>query len=181
MSSAYLFESNRLGFRKWKESDLEEFALMNSDPIVMDHFPSILSLEESKLSMEKIDATFTARGYCYFAAIELMSHKLIGMIGVSDKEFQSTFTPAVDIGWRLKKEFWGKGYATEGAKRCLQFAFEELQLKRIVSIAPKVNVNSIRVMEKIGMYKLLEFNHPQLKEYKNLVNCVCYEIKSNTP
>ena len=99
---------------------------------------------------------------------------------MSTKDFKSSFTPAIDIGWRLSNKFWGKGYATEGAQRCLSFAFEELNLKHIVSIAPLVNENSIRVMQKIGMHKLLEFNHPQLTEYKNLVHCVCYEIKSNT-
>lgn len=180
MSSSYLFQSARLGFRVWKATDLTAFAEMNSHPKVMQHFPKPLSKSESKKSMEKQIADFNKHGFCYFAVDELASGQLIGMIGMSTKDFQSSFTPAIDIGWRLSNKFWGKGYATEGAQRCLSFAFEELNLKHIVSIAPLANENSIRVMQKIGMHKLLEFNHPQLTEYKNLVHCVCYEIKSNT-
>ena len=153
---------------------------MNADPEVMLHFPNVLNPKESKQSMEKQIAKYAEKGYCYFAVEELSSSKLIGMIGISDKEFQSSFNPSADLGWRLAKEFWGKGYATEGAKRCLKFAFDELQLQRIISIAPHVNSGSIHVMKKIGMHKLLDFEHPQLLEYKKLVNCVCYEINSRS-
>ena len=99
------------------------------------------------------------------------------MIGISDKDFQPSFTPCVDIVWRIAKEFLGKEYATEGAKRCIQFAFEELHLERIISITTLFNSSSTHVMEKIGMHKLLDFKHSRLLEYKNLVNCVCYEIR----
>ncbi len=180
MSSSYLFQSARLGFRVWNAKDLPAFAEMNAHSEVMQHFPAPLSKSESKKSMEKQISDFNKNGFCYFAVDELASGKLIGMIGMSNKDFPSSFTPAIDIGWRLSNKFWGKGYAAEGAQRCLSFAFEELNLKHIVSIAPLVNENSIRVMQKIGMHKLLEFKHPQLTEHKNLVHCVCYEIKSNT-
>lgn len=180
MNLSYLFQSARLGFRSWNATDLTAFAEMNAHRKVMQHFPAPLSKSESKKSMEKQIVDFNKQGFCYFAVDELASGQLIGMIGMSTKDFPSSFTPAIDIGWRLSNKFWGKGYATEGAQRCLSFAFEELNLKHIVSIAPLVNENSIRVMQKIGMHKLVEFNHPQLTKYKNLVHCVCYEIKSNT-
>lgn len=175
--ASYLFTSARLGFRIWKEEDLDDFNVMNADPLVMQHFPAILSAKESKKSMEKQITKYDEKGYCYFAVDELSSGKLIGMIGISDKDFEASFTPCIDIGWRIAKEFWNKGYATEGAKRCLQYAFETLNLHRIISIAPKVNTNSIQVMKKIGMYKIDDFKHPHLLEHKNLVDCVCYEIK----
>jgi len=148
--------------------------------LVMKYFPAVLSPMESEKSMALQIANCVEKGYCYFATDELSSGKLIGMIGVSIKDFEASFTPCLDVGWRLAKEFWGKGYATEGAKRCLEFAFQELGVNRMISIAPKVNAASIRVMQKIGMYELAEFKHPKLLEYNHLVDCICYEITSPT-
>ena len=180
MPNNYLFQSQRLGFRTWNKEDISLYAQMNADLQVMEHFPRTLTLAESTASAEKQINNFLEKGYCYFATDELKSGKFIGMIGISDKDFDSEFTPCADLGWRLAKEYWGKGYATEGAKRCLQYGFETLELPRIVSIAPKVNLPSIQVMKKIGMQFLQDFRHPLLLENKKLVNCVCYEIKPNT-
>ena len=81
----------------------------------------------------------------------MASGEFIGFVGLCDQAYESPFTPCTDIGWRLAPEFWGKGYATEGAKRCLEYAFNDLRLDEIKSTAPKVNVPSIRVMEKANM------------------------------
>lgn len=153
---------------------------MNADPHVMKYFPSVLSPLESQKSMELQMNNFINKGYCYFAIDELSSGKLIGMIGIFNKDFEASFTPCIDVGWRLAKEFWGKGYATEGAKKCLEFAFKKLNVERVVSIAPKVNYSSIRVMEKIGMSKLVDFKHPNLLEYADLVDCVCFITEPRT-
>ena len=82
----------------------------------------------------------------------------------------------MDIGWRIAKEHWGKGLATEGAKRCLQYGLEELELDMIYSVAPVVNQRSIRVMEKIGMHKAGEFMHPYLENDQRLQRCVYYKL-----
>jgi len=84
--------------------------------------------------------------------------------------------PCIDIGWRLSSEEWNKGYATEGANRCLEYANEVLKLEKIVSIAPKINVKSEKVMKKIGMEKVLEFEHPLLINDERLRDCVLYQI-----
>jgi len=55
------------------------------------------------------------------------------MIGLAFQEYKTKFTPAIDIGWRLKRSAWGKGYATEGAKRCLEYAFNELKISRRIN------------------------------------------------
>jgi RimJ/RimL family protein N-acetyltransferase len=83
-----------------------------------------------------------------FRVDKLENNEFIGFIGLSEKSFEAEFTPCIDIGWRLSSEEWNKGYATEGAKRCLEYANEVLKLEKIVSIAPKINVKSERVMEK---------------------------------
>ncbi|MEQ6118661.1 GNAT family N-acetyltransferase [Reichenbachiella sp. MALMAid0571] len=101
----------------------------------------------------------------------------MGFIGISEQTFESGFTPCIDIGWRLSQAEWGKGFVTEGAKRCLDFAFNTIGLKNIKSMCPIVNSRSIRVMEKLEMTKKSHFNHPLLKNHKHLEKCVLYEIE----
>lgn len=180
ITTIYLFTSENLGFRLWRDIDLLHFSTMNADPRVMQHFPKTISIDDSENFMHRMNDLYALKGYCYFAVDELKSGLFIGFIGLSEKSFKAPFNPSIDIGWRLAFNFWNKGYATEGAKRVLTFAWENLKLFKITSIAPLVNVGSIRIMEKVGMHKLMEFNHPQLLDYKNLVNCICYEIKRDS-
>ena len=177
VNSNYLFTSQRLGFRPWTPDDLEEFAAMNADPAVMEYFPKPLSREESAEFLDRLFKHQAKHGYCYFAAEVLKSRELIGFIGLASQSYSAPFTPAIDIGWRLKRSAWGNGYATEGAKRCLQFAFEDLQLEKVVSTCPRKNHRSELVMQKIGMKKAGEFDHPNLQEYPVLQKCVWYEIE----
>ena len=170
----HLFKSERLGFRQWLNSDLAQMIEINSDPVVMNYFPSIPSVEQTLSFIQKMKVQFDAKGYCYFAVDKLENNEFIGFIGLSEPTFESEFTPCIDIGWRLKSSEWNKGFATEGAKACLEFGFEKLKIKSIYSIAPTVNEKSILVMEKIGMKKVQNFNHPLLKEYKSLEECVLY-------
>lgn len=172
----YLFTSARLGFRNWVESDLEALARLNADPYVMRHFPAPLSREESRDLLWRLQAHFSSRGYTYYATELLSTGEVIGFIGLKHQEFEGPFTPATDIGWRLLKETWGKGYATEGARRCLEHAFA-LGLDRVVSYCPVQNVASERIMQKVGMEKTGQFEHPGLTDHPHLNPCVWYEMK----
>lgn len=174
----YLFKSKRLGFRNWVKEDLEEFAKINADSNVMEYFPSTLSKQESAEFLERLQKHFTIKGYTYFATELLHNGEFIGFIGLAYQTYETDFTPATDIGWRLKKEVWGNGYATEGAKRCLEFAFCEVGLDKVVAICTVNNNNSEKVMQKIGMAKQGEFKHPKLSEYPEFEYCVCYEIEN---
>jgi RimJ/RimL family protein N-acetyltransferase len=173
----YVFQSERLGFRFWKQDDLPVFAAMNADKMVMSHFPSILSKAESQEFLDRLLVHQQKWGYCYFAVELLATKEFIGFIGLANPKYEAEFMPATDVGWRLIKLAWGKGYATEGAKRCMQYAFEELKLPKVVSTCPATNLLSERVMQKIGMRKMGEFLHPKLKDYPELENCIWYEIK----
>ena len=109
----------------------------------------------------------------------LETGEFIGFIGLAFQNYKTAFTPATDIGWRLKKSAWGNGYATEGAKKCLEFGFNKLNLKKIISTCTVKNSKSESIMKKIGMEKIGEFNHPKLKEYPEHEKCICYEINKN--
>lgn len=176
----YLFKSERLGFRNWLESDIDRLAEINSDKKVMEFFPGIISKDQTIEFIEKMQQQFTDKGFCYFAVDKLENNELIGFIGLSEKSFEAEFTPCIDIGWRLNSKEWNKGYATEGAKRCLEYAIEVLKLGKVVAIAPKINIKSERVMEKIGMKKIVEFEHSLLINDEKIRDCVLYEIEMQT-
>ncbi len=141
----------------------------------MEYFPSLPTFNETSAFVGRMQDMYNASGYCYFAADHLESGRLLGFIGLCYQEYQSPFTPCVDIGWRLHKDFWGMGLATEGALKNLEYAFNSLGLNRVRAFAPEINLKSIHVMQKIGMQFLGIFEHPYLKEFPLLLNCVCYE------
>lgn len=172
----YLFKSERLGFRNWTIKDLEEFTALNSDEKVMEHFPKTLSRKEVVHFIDRLKNHFTENGFTYYATEILETKEFIGMIGLAFQEYQTNFTPAIDIGWRLKRSAWGKGYATEGAKRCLDHGFNELAIKKIISVCTIKNNKSEKVMKKIGMTKIGEFNHPELANHPEYEKHFCYEI-----
>ncbi|WP_375238602.1 GNAT family N-acetyltransferase [Aurantibacter sp.] len=172
----YLFKSERLGYRNWTENDLAEFAKINSDKEVMEHFPKPLTKKETFEFIERLKTHYKTNGYNYFATEILETGELIGFIGLAHQDYISDFTPATDIGWRLKKSAWGNGYATEGAKKCLEYAFTELKLNHIISFFTEKNIKSEKVMLKIGMTKAGVFNHPKLKDYPDYEKCICYKI-----
>lgn len=149
---------------------------ISADPEVMRYFPAPATPAQTKAFIVRMQHSHVEKGYCYFAVDELYSGDLIGFIGLMDQAFEASFTPCVDIGWRLRKASWGNGYATEGAIRSLKYAFEILNISEIVATAPLVNEPSIHVMEKAGMKKWMEFKHPRLKGFDHLENCVCYKI-----
>jgi len=173
----YLFTSERLGFRNWLESDLEKMYEMSSDPEVMEYFPAIQTRKQTSDFIQRMQNQFKKNGFCYFAVEKLEDQAFIGFIGLAETSFQAFFTPCIDMGWRLHKSSWYQGYATEGAKRCLDYAFEVLGLSSVMAIAPEINLKSQRVMEKAGMKKVLSFKYPLLKDDSRLEDCVLYEIQ----
>jgi len=176
----YIFKSERLGFRNWSTNDVTEFAKINADLDVMEYFPKPLTISETSNFIDRLQKHYIKHNYNYFATEILGTGELIGFIGLAYQDYKSEFTPATDIGWRLKKSAWGNGYATEGAKRCLKFAFKDLNLEKIISVFTEKNTKSEHVMKKIGMKKVGVFNHPKLKAYPKYKTCICYEINKNT-
>lgn len=171
----YIFTSERLGFRNWKIADTQLLFRINSDDKVMQYFPAKPSLADTESFIKRMQKMYSEEKYCYFAVDILETKQLIGFIGLCKQTYKADFNPAIDIGWRLHSSFWFKGFATEGAKACVNYAFEQLNINKIVSIAPIINTPSIAVMKKTGMKKVKEFKHPLLENYPNLQTCVLFE------
>lgn len=171
-------ESKRLRLRGWKDSDTEPFIAMNADEQVMRFFPAPLTPEQTCASIERIKKHFDANGFGLFAVETKEDDKFIGFVGLQIPPFEASFTPCVEVGWRLAKEYWGRGYAPEAAQRVLAFGFEECQLAEIISMTATVNKPSIRVMEKIGMHRSDDFMHPKIADGHILKPHVLYRIKA---
>ncbi|ANU18406.1 GNAT family N-acetyltransferase [Planococcus maritimus] len=171
----YVFESQRLGFRRWQTSDREPFAAMNANPDVMEFFPNTLSRAESDALIDRIEAHIEKIGYGLWAVERKEDGAFIGFIGLLDVTFDIGVKGATEIGWRLDPKFWKQGYASEGAKACLAYAFEELGKTAIYSFTAAINIPSITVMKRIGMEKTGEFEHPRVAEGSSLKRHVLYK------
>ncbi|MDP4091352.1 MAG: GNAT family N-acetyltransferase [Bacillota bacterium] len=167
-------ETERLVFRDWNEQDLIEFRTMNNDTRVMKYFPKTLTEQETDGFYQRIQDEFKDFGYGLYAVEAKCNSDFIGFIGFHRATFDAVFTPCVEIGWRLKYDAWGKGYAAEGAKACLRYGFDTLNFNKVYSFTSKVNLPSINVMEKIDMEKVMEFKHPNIAHSSPLSEHVLY-------
>ncbi|MFN0154529.1 MAG: GNAT family N-acetyltransferase [Gaiella sp.] len=168
----------RVLLRGWRDNDLEAFARLNEDPEVMKHFPRALSREESDAMVrERIAEHFSEHGFGLWAVEVPGVATFIGFVGLQAPPFEARFTPCVEVGWRLAREHWGHGYATEAGRVALDFGFESVGLEEIVSFAPLVNSRSIAVMQRLGMRPDGTFDHPRLADGHPLRPHVLYRLQ----
>lgn len=156
--------TDRLLLRGWRESDRLPYAALNADPEVMRHFPSTLTREQSDQMVDRIEAAWAANSFGLWAVERCDRSEFIGFVGLAAPSWVADFTPCVEVGWRLGRAHWGHAFAPEAALAAVAFGFEHVDLPNdeIVSFTTTKNVNSQRVMQKIGMQldPLREFDHP---------------------
>lgn len=159
-----ILSTARLRLRPWRESDFEPFAVMNADALVMEHLSGLKSREESDAMAARIMAKLESRGWGLWAVEVVGGAPFIGFTGLAVPDFEAHFTPCTEVGWRLARDAWGRGYATEAAKAALAFGFDALGLAQIVSFTALTNKRSAAVMERLGMRRDGEFDHPRFAE-----------------
>ncbi|MGI5348167.1 GNAT family N-acetyltransferase [Streptomyces sp. CA-250714] len=142
--------TERLLLRDWRESDLAPWAEMNADPEVREHFPGLLSREESDASVARFQADLKRRGWGWWAAEVRATGEFIGFAGLDPVE-EELPVEGVEAGWRLARTAWGHGYATEAGRAVLEFGFDSLGLQEIVAITTATNLRSQAVMRRLGM------------------------------
>ena len=152
----------RLMLRAWREDDLDPFAALNADPAVTEFLAGPRSREASEQMIARMQAGIDERGWGLWAVD--VGGRCIGFAGITYPRFEAHFTPCVEIGWRLARDAWGQGYATEAARLALAHGLETLALPEIVAFTVVANRRSRRVMEKLGMRHRAEddFDHPNL-------------------
>ncbi len=174
-NTKYLFESERLGFRYWEDEDSDFYTSLCQDKKVMEFFPHIPSVSEAKGEMFYIDDKLRTAGFGFWAVELKETQELVGDIGMQKVPFESFFTPAFEIGWRVAHKYWRQGFAKEGASRILEYALEKNITNKIISYTAKQNIPSQILMQKLEMIYLGEFNHPHLDEDHPLAKHLLYE------
>jgi RimJ/RimL family protein N-acetyltransferase len=154
---------------------------MNADPEVMRHFPATLTAEQSDQLANWVFEHTRRNGFGPWAVEIPGVAPFVGFTGLSIPSFSAAFTPCIEVGWRLAREHWGRGYATEAAKAALDFGFNRQGLDEIVSFTVVANAASRRVMEKLGMQRDPgeDFDHPSLPEGHALRRHVLYRLAAH--
>jgi RimJ/RimL family protein N-acetyltransferase len=179
MSLAFpVLRTSRLLLRPWRSEDLPAFAAMSADPRVMEFFPKILDRTESDAVAARFAAHFERHGFGWWVVEVVGVADFIGFTGLGVPRFDAHFTPCVEIGWRMARDYWGCGYATEAARAAVEFGFLSERLKEIVSLTVPTNLRSRRVMERLGMTHSPadDFDHPSLPESHPLRRHVLYRL-----
>ena len=164
--------TERLVLRRWADADRSAFAALNADSRVMATIGPVMTREQSDAFLDRIVDHFDEHGFGLWC-VEL-DGEAIGFTGCSVPWFRD----GVEVGWRLRSEYWGKGYAPEAARECLRVGFDELGFDEVLSFTAAVNRNSQRVMQKIGMARDVDgdFDHPGVPEGSPLRPHVLYRI-----
>ncbi len=169
----------RLRLRQWREEDLAPFAALNADPQVMEFFPKVLTRAESDAVAGRIRDHFARHGFGLWAVEAPGVADFVGFVGLAIPSFEAHFTPCVEIGWRLAREHWGHGYATEAATAALAFGFGDRSLEEIVAFTVPANIPSRRVMGRLGMRHSPsdDFEHPAIADGHPLRSHVLYRLR----
>lgn len=176
---APILTTARLRLRQWREEDLAPFAALNADPQVMEFFPKVLTRAESDAVAGRIRDHFARHGFGLWAVEAPGAADFVGFVGLAVPSLEAHFTPCVEIGWRLAREHWGHGYATEAATAALAFAFGDRALEEIVAFTVPANIPSRRVMGRLGMRRLPadDFEHPAIAAGHPLRSHVLYRLR----
>jgi len=170
----------RLVLREWREADAGPFAAMSMDAAVMAYLLPFSDRAASDAWILRMRQHNEAHGFAYWA-VELPGQPdMIGAIGLSRvRSAGFPFAPAVEIGWRLARRYWGVGYATEAARAALDDGFGRLGLAEIVAFTVPANARSRHVMERLGMGRdpAADFDHPAVPEGHPLRRHVLYRLR----
>lgn len=174
-----ILQTDRLTLRTWEDSDTTPMTQINLDKQVHQFLGVVADRQQTQAMITRWIKHYQEKGYSLYAVELKASHELIGFIGIITPNFEAHFTPAIEIGWRLSSKHWNQGYATEGAKAVLQYAFTQLGLEEIVSFTATTNLASQRVMQKIGLQqdKKGTFDHPNIDKDSPLMPHVLYRLK----
>ena len=169
--------TERLVLRRFNAGDGARFAAMNADPEVIRYIADgrPLTRAASDALLDAIEAHWREHGFgLWCAAPREDADRCLGFVGLAVPSFLPAVLPAVEVGWRLARESWGRGLATEGARAAVEHAFTHLRLPSVISIIDPDNARSVRVAEKLGMRPGARHVHPGTRR-----RLVAYEISSH--
>ena len=171
-----MIETPRLLLRPWRPSDLAPFAAQNADPVVMRFLSGVLTRAGSDAYVALAERHLAENGFCKWAVEVPGVAPFIGAVGLTRVTFEASFTPAVEAAWRLHRDYWGCGYATEAARAAIEDGFRRVGLREIVAVTAPANFASVQVMERLGMTRSGEFDHPLVPDGSPLRRHILYRL-----
>ena len=161
-----MYRTERLVLRGWDDDDVGPFAAMCADEAVMRFFPSTMTFEESAQFVKREQVRMSTNDFGLWVLD--IDGQFGGYVGLAQVSFQTTFTPCIEIGWRLPQWAWGRGYASEAAREALRIGFAEHGFDTIYSFTTAMNAPSEGVMKRIGMERRVEldFDHPNTPNWE---------------
>lgn len=163
-----IIESDRLIFREFTEGDIDKLFLLLSDPIIMKYCSGPMNLTAVQKWLDVAIEYYKKYGYDYWAVYERSTGDFIGQIGILNQEIDGEQEDC--LAFMIGQKYWNKGYATEGAIACINYAFKYLKLEKLVATVEKENFHSISVLKKIGMEYVGERNYAGEKVYLYLMS-----------
>jgi RimJ/RimL family protein N-acetyltransferase len=168
--------TDRLIMRRWRDSDREPFAELNGDAETMQFFPSTMDRAASDALVDRIEASFERQGFGLWALEVAATGRFIGFTGLNPMPDGVPGAGGMEVGWRLRKDAWHHGYATEAARAALGVAFDGAGLDEIWSMTAILNEPSQAVMRRIGLTQHGFFEHPSVPEGSPIRPHVVYRI-----
>lgn len=174
-------KTNRLSLRPLSLADTEKMAKINADPQVMAHFPAPMSHSQTEAFLGRVETHWETNSFGLCALEIRETGAFIGFTGLTIPPYQTPASPCTEIGWRLAASAWGKGYAVEAARACLEWGFEALGLLEIVSFTSTANTRSSALMQRLGMHHdpSDDFDHPMLSPDSPLFRHVLYRLNAS--
>jgi RimJ/RimL family protein N-acetyltransferase len=166
----------RVLLRQWRDDDREPYAAINADPEVMRYLGPLRSREESDRTVDWASGLIAKHGWGLWAVEVVGGPPFIGVVGLNETD--DIPGGAVEVSWKLAREHWGKGYATEAAREAVRFGFEQLDLDEIVSMTVPANLRSRRVMERLAMTHDPDDDFDRPEEPPELTRHVLYRLRS---
>jgi RimJ/RimL family protein N-acetyltransferase len=156
--------TDRLRLRDWRQADRAPYAAMMADPMVGDWLGATLTEAEAVAHIDRLGAGLADSGFGLMALERRADGVFLGAAGLAPLKPDNPIAPGVEIGWRLARAAWGRGYASEAAAALLAHGFDRLELAEIVAFTATGNLRSRAVMARLGMTRRpdLDFEHPAL-------------------
>jgi RimJ/RimL family protein N-acetyltransferase len=177
VKGSFMIETARLILRPWRAADLPEFVRITNTPAVMEFLGGVQELSEFDATLTRVQACQAANGFCFWLVDLRADGSLLGYCGLKIAT-AGPLTGEIEVGWRLREDAWGRGYAREAASASLEWAWRNLDCARIVAFTVESNTRSWGLMERLGMRRRREWNfeHPALPPGHPLRPHITYTI-----
>jgi RimJ/RimL family protein N-acetyltransferase len=176
-----VMRTDRLMMRRWRDADRGPYAAMNADPEVMRYFPAALDRATSDASVDRIEALFDRQGFGLWALEIAETGEFIGFTGLNPMPDGVPGAGGMEVGWRLARQAWHHGYATEAARAAVDVAFNGAGLAEIWSMTAVLNEPSQAVMRRLGMTPYAHFDHPKVPAGHPVRPHVVYRLQREAP